>query len=73
MRFSLLDFATGKYYPKLDATESGYVDCAVVGPQQYPHPWHSRAGGGAVHSIRSRHRRMASLRHIGHAEAKRAP
>jgi len=20
-----------------------------------PHPWHSRAGGGAVHSIRSRH------------------
>src|SRR6478672_9157447 len=28
-------------------------------PQQRPHPWHSRAGGGAVHSITSRlmHRR----------------
>src|SRR4026209_2386872 len=25
------------------------------GPQQHPHPWHSRAGGGAVHSIRSGH------------------
>ena len=23
------------------------------GPQQHPHPWHFRAGGGAVHSIRS--------------------
>jgi DNA-binding transcriptional LysR family regulator len=23
-------------------------------PQQHPHRWHSRAGGGAVHSIRSR-------------------
>src|SRR6266702_4895838 len=22
-------------------------------PQQRPHPWHSRAGGGAVHSIKS--------------------
>jgi hypothetical protein len=21
------------------------------GPQQHPHPWHFRAGGGAVHSI----------------------
>src|SRR6516162_6999591 len=25
------------------------------GPQQHPHPWHFRAGGGAVHSIKSRH------------------
>src|SRR5258705_11421273 len=25
------------------------------GPYQRPHPWHSRAGGGAVHSINSRH------------------
>src|SRR5262249_25573525 len=24
------------------------------GPQQHPHPWHFRAGGGAVHSIISR-------------------
>jgi hypothetical protein len=24
------------------------------GPQQRPHPWHFRAGGGAVHSIKSR-------------------
>src|SRR6266540_6601797 len=23
------------------------------GPQQHPHPWHFRAGGGAVHSIKS--------------------
>src|SRR5262249_23567771 len=23
------------------------------GPQQHPHPWHFRAGGGAVHSINS--------------------
>jgi hypothetical protein len=23
------------------------------GPYQHPHSWHSRAGGGAVHSIRS--------------------
>jgi hypothetical protein len=23
-------------------------------PQEPPHPWHSRAGGGAVHSIKSR-------------------
>src|SRR5512132_2857451 len=23
------------------------------GPQQRPHPWHFRAGGGAVHSIRT--------------------
>src|SRR6266516_3901882 len=23
----------------------------IVGPYQHPHPWHSRAGGGAVHSI----------------------
>src|SRR5258705_7172676 len=26
------------------------------GPYQRPHPWHSRAGGGAVHSINSGHR-----------------
>src|SRR5271169_1789190 len=25
-------------------------------PQQRPHSWHSRAGGGAVHSIKSGHR-----------------
>src|SRR3989442_10793362 len=25
------------------------------GPQQHPHPWHFRAGGGAVHSIKSSH------------------
>src|SRR5215813_8717179 len=25
------------------------------GPQQHPHPWHFRAGGGAVHSIKSGH------------------
>jgi len=25
-------------------------------PNQHPHPWHSRAGGGAVHSINRRHR-----------------
>jgi hypothetical protein len=24
--------------------------------QQHPHLWHSRAGGGAVHSIKSGHR-----------------
>src|SRR6478672_13742218 len=24
------------------------------GPQQHPHPWHCCAGGGAVHSIKSR-------------------
>src|SRR5277367_3350730 len=23
----------------------------IVGPYQHPHPWHSCAGGGAVHSI----------------------
>src|SRR6266508_3082244 len=23
------------------------------GPQQRPHPWHFRAGGGAVHSIKT--------------------
>src|SRR5271165_1243756 len=26
----------------------------IVGPYRHPHPWHSRAGGGAVHSIESR-------------------
>ena len=26
-----MDFATGRDYPKLDATESGHVDCAIVG------------------------------------------
>src|SRR5215831_6931023 len=25
------------------------------GPQQHPHAWHFRAGGGAVHSIKSGH------------------
>src|SRR5262245_65189171 len=25
------------------------------GPQQHPRPWHFRAGGGAVHSIKSGH------------------
>src|SRR5271169_1308276 len=25
----------------------------IVGPYRHPHPWHSRAGGGAVHSIES--------------------
>src|SRR5258708_16627149 len=29
------------------------------GPQQHPHPWHFRAGGGAVHSIRTRRLRRA--------------
>jgi hypothetical protein len=24
----------------------------IMGPQQHPRPWHSCAGGGAVHSIR---------------------
>src|SRR5271163_5115632 len=27
--------------------------------QQHPHLWHSRAGGGAVHSIKSRPRSMS--------------
>src|ERR1700692_1509824 len=27
----------------------------IVRPYRHPHPWHSRAGGGAVHSIESRH------------------
>src|SRR5271155_335652 len=27
--------------------------------QQHPHLWHSRAGGGAVHSIRSGYSRLA--------------
>jgi len=30
------------------------------GPQQHPHPWHFRAGGGAVHSIKSGHWPAAS-------------
>src|SRR5215468_11940372 len=29
------------------------------GPQQHPHPWHFRAGGGAVHSIKSGHSRCS--------------
>src|SRR5258708_23103222 len=29
------------------------------GPQQHPYPWHFRAGGGAVHSIRTRRLRRA--------------
>src|SRR5262244_3656008 len=35
----------------------------IVGPQQHPHPWHFRAGGGAVHSIISglTHRKKATL------------
>src|SRR6185437_348437 len=27
-------------------------------PQQSPYPWHSRAGGGAVHSINNRHSQL---------------
>jgi hypothetical protein len=30
----------------------------IVGPYQHPHPRHSRAGGGAVHSINRRHARQ---------------
>src|SRR6266851_5046112 len=30
-------------------------------PQQRPHPWHSRAGGGAVHSINCRQTLLKSL------------
>jgi hypothetical protein len=30
-------------------------------PQQHPHRWHSRAGGGAVHSIKSCHEQMQKL------------
>ena len=42
----------------------------IVGPQQHPLPWHSRAGGGAVHSIRSGHgadhfRFVGGLQHHG--------
>jgi hypothetical protein len=32
----------------------------IVGPYRHPHPWHSRAGGGAVHSIESGHHRKPS-------------
>src|SRR5215471_10481342 len=32
------------------------------GPQQHPHPWHFRAGGGAVHSIKSGHMRCSKPR-----------
>jgi hypothetical protein len=32
------------------------------GPYQRPHPWHSRAGGGAVHSINSGHSRAGPLK-----------
>src|SRR6266508_2150659 len=34
----------------------------IVGPQQHPHPWHFRAGGGAVHSIKSGHSMTSSAR-----------
>jgi hypothetical protein len=30
-------------------------------PLQRPHPWHSRAGGGAVHSIRNGHLRRGHV------------
>src|SRR5271168_5121517 len=36
----------------------------IVGPYQHPHPWHSRAGGGAVHSIRSGLPRFNKIRDI---------
>src|SRR5262249_38818570 len=34
------------------------------GLQQHPHPWHFRAGGGAVHSIKSGHSAVQQIARI---------
>src|SRR6266511_452123 len=45
------------------------------GPQQHPHPWHFRAGGGAVHSIKSglMHRSKALLLSVTSPVGTKAP